>query len=136
MRTASPTTSQIRVLANKVYYLRRVAITGIWSFDMFFKCGESGRVEIEVDWPANPLKETDWVDPHGDHLRGISTEKIKKDMQEKLKDKVNALKSHVEQIKNALKDQCFVLSGGGYFFQRNPIFTDHGDLLVELEYKG
>ena len=57
-------------------------------------------------------------------------------MQSELKKKVNALKDHVKQIENALKDQCFVLSGGGYFFQRNPIFTERGDLIVELEYKG
>ncbi len=115
----------------------RVAITGVWGFDLRFSCGENGRVEIDVQWPDNPMKdEKNWVDPHGDHLRGISTSNIKEELQLALKTKVSGLKAHVQQIKDALKDQCFVLSGGGYFFQRNPIFTENGDLLVELEYKG
>lgn len=46
-------------------------------------------------------------------------------------------KGIIDSLTTALRSTSrFVLSGGDVFFYKNPIFNNHGDLLVEATYKG
>ncbi len=92
----------------------KVAMTGYWFFDMYFKVGIGGRLEIDVVWPKELVKECSWVNRHGDRLRDVSTEDIKKDMYKMLREQIEKVKAHVGTIQNALKETTFVLAGAGY----------------------
>ncbi len=65
-----------------------------------------------------------------------SAKSVMKEMEDRLRESIEKLKPYFENLRDQLKQQSFVLSGGGYFYMNNPCFTEKGDLLVELAYNG
>ena len=57
-------------------------------------------------------------------------------LEEDLESNINCIISYVDNLKSILSNQAFVLAGAGYFNFKNPVFSENGDLLVELEYDG
>ena len=99
------------------------------------KINDKGQLDIAVEY-ANPfIWFSDWAggDTKAEFDGAAAINKMKK----KLTDNLNGLKTYIEtNVKDSLKQAQFVLAGAGYFTMHNPIFTNKGDLLVEVKYKG
>lgn len=111
----------------------RAAITATWSVQFIFKAVVNGHIAIEVVYPDNFVKVTSFENHYMNEF-DVMAEKAR--LHNSLTDKLTALKPLLEELGTALKGHMFVLSGGGYFYMANPIFSYHGDLLLELAYNG
>lgn len=113
----------------------RVAASAVWSVDFIFDAVDNGKVFIDVKYPEDLVKVITWINPNSGFGQ-INTHEVEKEMIAFFKDRLMQLKSYFNSLRDVLRNQAFVLSGGGYFFMSNPAFSKNGDLLFELVYNG
>lgn len=115
----------------------QIAISGNWGLDLVFSAIDKGNVHIKLQWQTPKFSE--WQSPSNNefnHVEGINGNEVMQQMEKKLTENIKNVAQYCGNLEKILENQFFVLSGGGYFFMKNPIFTENADLLVELAYDG
>ncbi|KAK6345864.1 hypothetical protein TWF730_010207 [Orbilia blumenaviensis] len=112
------------------------ATTGRWRLSMEVKAVEDGRLHIDVVYPDTPVTFSHWQGG-ATSLGKFNGKAAIAQMEAELTKNIEGLKDYLQHsFKDSLKQHQFVLAGGGYFYMKNPVFTEKGDLLVELRYRG
>ncbi|PGH15923.1 hypothetical protein AJ79_02090 [Helicocarpus griseus UAMH5409] len=113
--------------------------TATWSLTITLNSVMEGGLEISLNVPENQQHLfkistyfDDWPDlasypPYEEHLKQRMADAI---TGVPLRDIANDLQ---KALSNSAK---FVIPGGGTFFYKDPIFNNHGDVLIEAEYNG
>ncbi|KAK6335541.1 hypothetical protein TWF696_002313 [Orbilia brochopaga] len=126
----------IAIYASEKGQNRGFATTGLWKLSMEVKAVDDGRLFVDVVYPDKPVEFTHWQGGSSS-LKKFDGPAAIRQMEEELTKNIKGLKDYLQHtFKDTLKQQQFVLAGGGYFYMKNPVFTQKGDLLVELRYKG
>ncbi|KAF4628633.1 hypothetical protein G7Y89_g9517 [Cudoniella acicularis] len=112
------------------------AITGRWKLEIEFDTDADGRLTAKVNWPKDLISFAKWQQSPNLIFGNVTPDKIMEAMTIRFKESLTALEPYYKNVKTGLKQTSFVLSGAGYFYMKDPIFTDNADLLVKLTYTG
>ncbi|KAL3468841.1 hypothetical protein BJX99DRAFT_265773 [Aspergillus californicus] len=128
------------LIPNAWSYDYRVEATVTWSITATLKAVENGGIEISLGLPSDPAKiytiTTETLESDFNGTKDL-TESYKQEVKDSLKqqlDHINLGEVEQELQTNLNGASRFVVPGGGYFTYDSPVFNDHGDLLLDVQY--
>jgi len=121
-----------------MFSVLRIKIEIEWSVNFLFKASDqtSGQINIDVEFPAKLCTvKSSTKNEEGLMIGGYDMSAAESNITNTFTAQLEKCKPYFEDVKKALSESKFVLSGSGYFNFTNPIFTRNGDLLVNIKYQ-
>ncbi|KAI0444947.1 hypothetical protein F4803DRAFT_509630 [Xylaria telfairii] len=112
----------------------QIATTGKWSIDFIVEIGDERQLNIRPTWGGD-IDFSDWTSSNLG-VEVVNSKAVLSDFHQKFRESLEHIKTYLGELEGKMRQDCFVIAGHGYFFMKNPIFNNNGDLLVEIKYDG